>query len=314
MKKLTTEEFIYRAKSIHGDRYKYDNTIYSGYNNNLIITCDVHGDFNQSPHSHLSGNGCLLCNRTFNRLSQEEFLRRVKIASPNIIIASNYKKYKSKVIVEDRNGYMYRVSPSSLLSGFTPTIQTAANKNYTFELMSRVVHGDKYDYSKVKYLSTHRKVSIVCLKHGEFLQAPSKHLIGRGCPICALESTSEHNRNNPTGWTISNWIKAGSKSSGFTGYKVYILKCFDENEEFIKIGRTFQDISRRYAGVDSIKYNYEIIKEIHGSAHHMFKLENKLKRICKDNRYTPNKFFKGISECFTLDCLNLIKEYIDDNS
>ena len=46
------------------------------------------------------------------------------------------------------------------------------------------VHGDKYDYSKVKYDTTHKKVLIICKDHGEFWQTPSKHKSGNNCPKC----------------------------------------------------------------------------------------------------------------------------------
>lgn len=48
-----------------------------------------------------------------------------------------------------------------------------------------LVHNDKYDYSKVKYVNNHIKICIICQKHGEFWQSPSKHLIGQQCPMCA---------------------------------------------------------------------------------------------------------------------------------
>ncbi len=54
------------------------------------------------------------------------------------------------------------------------------------------VHGDKYDYSKVDYQGTDRKVCIICHKkdsegkeHGEFWQVPHNHLHGFGCPKCS---------------------------------------------------------------------------------------------------------------------------------
>lgn len=47
------------------------------------------------------------------------------------------------------------------------------------------VHGDKYDYSKVKYINSQTKVCIVCPKHGEFWQKPNDHLQGCGCSSCA---------------------------------------------------------------------------------------------------------------------------------
>lgn len=55
----------------------------------------------------------------------------------------------------------------------------------TFITEARKVHGNKYNYSKVQYTATHTKVCIICPKHGEFYQAPSKHLKGQGCPVCA---------------------------------------------------------------------------------------------------------------------------------
>lgn len=48
------------------------------------------------------------------------------------------------------------------------------------------IHGDKYDYSKVKYTKSIAKVCIVCKLCGyEFWQTPNDHLCGKGCPSCA---------------------------------------------------------------------------------------------------------------------------------
>lgn len=49
------------------------------------------------------------------------------------------------------------------------------------------IHGDKYDYSKVKYITVQTKITIICLKHGEFEQSPDNHIYtGCGCPICCI--------------------------------------------------------------------------------------------------------------------------------
>jgi len=47
------------------------------------------------------------------------------------------------------------------------------------------IHGNKFDYSKVEYNGSHKKVSIICPEHGEFYQSPTGHLSGNGCPKCA---------------------------------------------------------------------------------------------------------------------------------
>ena len=62
------------------------------------------------------------------------------------------------------------------------------------------VHSNKYDYSITEYCGSHKKVKIVCPKHGLFSQRASTHLEGRGCPSCATEKHAnnlrEHRRNS----------------------------------------------------------------------------------------------------------------------
>jgi very-short-patch-repair endonuclease len=79
-KKLTTEEFIKRAIKIHGFLYNYSKTEYENYNTPLCIICSNHKkpyEFWQTPHSHLNGKGCPLCNGT-KKLTREEFIKRAR--------------------------------------------------------------------------------------------------------------------------------------------------------------------------------------------------------------------------------------------
>jgi hypothetical protein len=61
MRKLTTEEFIQKAKQIHGDKYDYSQSIYVSIKNKINIICPDHGLFNQLAESHLKGKGCSSC-------------------------------------------------------------------------------------------------------------------------------------------------------------------------------------------------------------------------------------------------------------
>ena len=49
---------------------------------------------------------------------------------------------------------------------------------------AKMVHGNKYDYSKVEYINNLTKVCIICPEHGEFWQLPCHHSSGVGCPLC----------------------------------------------------------------------------------------------------------------------------------
>ncbi len=63
---------------------------------------------------------------------------------------------------------------------------------------SKIVHGDKYDYSKVNYTVAKSKVIIRCFIHGNFLQSPDKHLLGRGCNICGMKKRNDKLRKPQT--------------------------------------------------------------------------------------------------------------------
>lgn len=59
--KLTTDEFIARARKIHGDKYDYSKTVYRDAKAKVVITCPTHGDFEQIPNNHMSGSNCPKC-------------------------------------------------------------------------------------------------------------------------------------------------------------------------------------------------------------------------------------------------------------
>jgi hypothetical protein len=63
MARLTTEEFISRARRVYGNKYGYASVEYSGTFIPVKIICREHGEFEQKPNTHLSGRGCKTCGR-----------------------------------------------------------------------------------------------------------------------------------------------------------------------------------------------------------------------------------------------------------
>jgi len=58
----TTESFINASKKLHGNKYDYSKTIYGKNNKEKVcIICPEHGEFWQTPHNHLQGDGCSKC-------------------------------------------------------------------------------------------------------------------------------------------------------------------------------------------------------------------------------------------------------------
>jgi hypothetical protein len=77
-KRSNTEEFIKKAKLIHGDKYSYDNVNYVTINKHVSITCTKHGDFLQKPIKHLvAKSGCKKCSNEKNYINFHEELKKV---------------------------------------------------------------------------------------------------------------------------------------------------------------------------------------------------------------------------------------------
>ena len=75
--KWTTKSFIDACNYIHGGRYSYDKTEYVRRDKKVIITCPVHGYFEQTSGNHLYGYGCPAC-AGVNKLTPEIFISKAK--------------------------------------------------------------------------------------------------------------------------------------------------------------------------------------------------------------------------------------------
>lgn len=77
---LTTEEFIVKARALHGEKYDYSRVIYTNGRTKVRIICPLHGEFWQKPEVHLMGCGCRKCGAETGlkkiTISKEEFIRR----------------------------------------------------------------------------------------------------------------------------------------------------------------------------------------------------------------------------------------------
>ena len=185
---LSTEEFIKRAKEIHGDKYDYSKVEYKNAYTKVCIICPIHGEFWITPNNHLRGRGCKECYRDSLFSSTNEFIKKAKKVHGDKYDYSKveYKNDRTKIcIICSKHGEFWQ-TPAHHLKG-CGCQYCSKNKKYTTEEFikrAKEIHGDKYDYSKVEYKNTSTKVCIICPKHGEFLVTPNNHLSGRGCPHC----------------------------------------------------------------------------------------------------------------------------------
>ena len=201
-KKLTTEEWIKKAKSYHGDKYDYSESVYVDRHTKIKIKCNVCGNiFYQDPSEHAGHRfaGCPECAKK-KCFTTEEFIERArKIHGDKYDYSkTNYLNNKTKVcIICPEHGEFWQTPGNHTNGSGCPKCKAEKIGNLKrktkeqFILDAKRVHGDKYDYSKVEYKNNSTKVCIICPEHGEFWQAPDKHLQGEECPICSLGSKSK---------------------------------------------------------------------------------------------------------------------------
>ncbi len=185
------EDFLNRARAVHGDRYEYSPINYRGTKKKTDIVCSIHGLFTQTPESHMAGRGCNNCAHETKpriRMTLLEFIARANATHGSIYDYSlvEYKNNRAKVDIICREHGVFKQTPSSHLGGngcaFCSNNRTRGTAGFIEKAIA--VHGETYGYSKVKYVRNQKKVSIECSEHGFFEQAPNTHLAGAGCPTC----------------------------------------------------------------------------------------------------------------------------------
>ena len=139
---------------------------------------------------------------------------------------------------------------------------------------------------------------IICSEHGEFLQTPHTHLMGGrrefkgcGCQECAKKvkhglgeyniKTAERNKDK--------WINRSAV--------VYVIKCWNDDEVFYKIGMTIGSLKRRFRS--NFPYRWEKVKIINTNLYDAVYLERKLLNNNSKYNYRPKLYFAGYTECFS---------------
>ncbi len=193
------KSFVERANKIHGNVYDYSKVEYVSSAQKVEIICPKHGSFFQRPNSHTRGIGCPDCGTEDmadkQRKTRKDFLREAKKAHGSTYDYSQvaYVSFHKHVTILCRDHGIFEQTPAGHLAG-RGCVYCAAKinadrvrlDNGEFKKRAHAIHGDRYDYSQVDYVTNQTPVKIICSKHGMFAQQPSKHIDAKqGCPSCA---------------------------------------------------------------------------------------------------------------------------------
>lgn len=290
--KRRTDSFLKRSKRVHKDKYDYSKVYYKNTHTKVTIICPIHGEFQQSPYSHINTTGCTECGIELNSRSRTKSIGDFISESKKIhkekydYSKVDYKNNRSKVTIICSKHGEFEQSPKNHLKGkgcLLCSNERIRNQEFKDTLIEKFqkVHNNKYDYSKVDYKNIHTKIIIICPEHGEFLQSPNSHLRGHECMECTgrvkitlekfLERSKQHhgdkydyskvkidkNVNHRSKLTIICPIHGEFKQSMGNhlkgrGCEKCSFKLISEKQSFSKI-----DFIKKSRKVHGDKYNYD---------------------------------------------------------
>lgn len=199
-KKITTEKFIERANIVHKGKYLYTESIYQNTDTKVKIICPIHGEFWQTPHMHLHGQGCPKCYGNDTKTTEKYIEECKKIHGDKYDYSkTQYKNAYSKVIITcPTHGDFEQIARVHLQGHGCP--ECSGKKKYNkehFIINAKLIHGNRYDYSLITNIKNNReKLPIICPKHGVFYQTIDNHINQhQGCPNCQRSLLEENVAN-----------------------------------------------------------------------------------------------------------------------
>ena len=297
MKKLTTAEFIEKAKKAHNNFYDYSKANYTTGRQDIEIVCPNHGSFWQLANRHLQGHGCNKCK--YSKISSdktvalEDFLTKLQEKDYKHIEFNhvNFKGMVTPIEFSCTKHGNFTIAPWRLLNNVKGCPMcgrkeacrpTRTNLTDLIEECNKV-HGHKYDYSSVEFTKMKKLHTIICPIHGEFQQTLSSHLAGRGCPSCAC----------------------GGFDPKKPGYVYYLVI---NNGEAYKIGITNRTVEERFNLTELSKIEVVWTKYFE-NGQDCWDMEKEILRKYKQYRYKGNPLLaSGNTELFSVDIFNLPQE------
>lgn len=304
MRKLTTEEFIQKAKEIHGDKFDYSKTVYKSSREDVIIICPIHGEFTQMPKPHLSGTGCPKCGNKLKsqhkKLNTEVFIDRCNEIHNNKYDYSETvyvnKRTKVKIICPIHGEFEQLAANHMKGQGCPECGKEKAQKRDGDYINSRKttddfkddihkIFGDKYEVIG-NYINNKTKIEIYCkerykdgTEHGSFFARPDGLMQGHGCPKCSVNKSYAENE-------IIEFIK-----EHYDGEIINSYRGFDGQKEIdiylpdLKIGFEYNGLlwhSNKYCSRNTMIDKLNIIESLNIKLINIFEDEwIEKKDICK---------------------------------
>jgi hypothetical protein len=312
VRSLSQQQFIEKARSVHGNKYDYSQAIYIKSNDPVNIICKIHGGFNQRPSKHLLGQGCPTCGKLLvadsHLYSHDEFVHQARLVHGDSYQYNNqYIGNKTKIAITCALHGDFLQKPNVHVSNQAGCPDCGGRRKLTtdqFITKSNTMHDNKFSYPS-PYIRAKTKISIICPTHGEFKQLPSDHMRGHGCSQCTNERmqlvskggyTEEYFNRHPT---IKN-----------SAAVIYLISLSKKSHTFIKVGISI-NFEKRLKQFSGFQKNPIFVK--HTTLYSAFLLEQLILSNLKQHKYYSSERFYGWTECFhnTPEVISEIHNYMN---
>jgi superfamily II DNA or RNA helicase len=149
--KLTTKVIIDKFIKLHGNRYDYSLVEYVRLNDKVRIKCQLHGIFEQTPHSHLKGSGCPKCAfRSFNQQQIIQEFNKVHGGKYDYSLV-NYFALKTKVKIKCKLHGIFEQTPENHLNKQGCSICNHGwTKNRFFKFLNSIENSDLLNMDSIE--------------------------------------------------------------------------------------------------------------------------------------------------------------------
>ncbi len=294
-RKLTKEEFIEKARAIHGDKYDYSKVEYVDRSTDVCITCPIHGDFWQKPRSHISNKcGCQECgkiSKSSKRLNdQEDIIRRFMEVHGDTYDYTEveYTGYHTDVKIRCKKHGVFEQTPNNHISQKQGCPECARLKRAQSKTLSHeeqvALIAERNPHVDVLGMIVDDKTPVSCrcrICEHRWEPVPFNLKRGEGCPRCAKRGFLSHNCG-----------------------KLYVMVDDPEVPTLMKIGVSTQEGKRKDQVLKSAQKAGAVLSDLHiaktweGSTEDMLALESALHQAFSNCKVSFHTKFDGSNEFF----------------
>lgn len=166
-KKLIKEQFIAKAKAVHADKYDYSKVDYVNNRTKVCIICPIHGEFWQTPNTHLRGSGCKKCAGYFVFCTEDFILEAKKIHGDKYDYSKSvFINAKSKIKIKcPIHGIFYQKSDVHINQKCgCPQCANESKRNLLFGVGQNDLGIDTHNCKSVKSYRLWQSILNRCLK------------------------------------------------------------------------------------------------------------------------------------------------------